>query len=77
MTNPLQKYLDKLDQPYVQPPLTPRLAQYILKALDYLHIYSTKHDEPALIEQSLHEEAEAQMVDIIAYASEENDGKTT
>lgn len=77
MTNPLQKYLDKLDQPYVQPPLTPRVAQYILKALDYLHIYSTKHDEPALIEQSLHDEAEAQMVDIIAYAPEENDGQTT
>lgn len=80
MTNPLQKYVDALDNPvpYEQKPITPRLAQYILKALDYLHIYSTKHDEPALIEQDLHADAEAQMVDIIAYAPEEDDdGQTT
>lgn len=73
MTNPLQKYLD---QQYVQPPLTPRLAQYILKALDYLHIYSTKHNEPALIEQTLHDDAEAIVTDVIIYAPEENDGQT-
>lgn len=73
MTNPLQKYVD---QQYVQPPLTPRLAQYILKALDYLHIYSTKHNEPALIEQPLHDDAEAIVTDVIIYAPEENDGKT-
>ena len=73
MTNPLEKYLD---QQYVQPPLTPRLAQYILKALDYLNIYSTKHNEPALIEQPLHDDAEALVTDVIIYAPEENDGQT-
>lgn len=77
MTNPLQKYVDQLDQPYVQPPLTPKVAQYILKALDYLHIYSQKHDEPALIEQPLHTDIENDMVDVIAYAPEEDeDGET-
>lgn len=73
MTNPLEKYLD---QSYVQKPLTPRVAQYILKALDYLHIYSTKHNEPALIEQPLHDDAEAIVTDVIIYAPEENDGQT-
>jgi len=78
MTNPLQKYVDKLDQPYVQPPLTPRVAQYILKALDYLHIYSQKNNEPALIEQPLHEDTEAMITDVIMYApEEESDGETT
>lgn len=72
MTNPLEKYLD---QSYVQPPLTPRVAQYILKALDYLNIYSTKHNEPALIEQPLHDDAEALVTDVIIYAPEENDGQ--
>ena len=75
MTNPLEKYLD---QSYVQKPLTPRVAQYILKALDYLHIYSQKHNEPALIEQPLHDDTEALVTDIIIYAPEEEaDGKTT
>ena len=73
MTNPLEKYLN---QSYVQKPLTPRVAQYILKALDYLHIYSTKHNEPALIEQPLHDDAEAIVTDVIIYAPEENDGQT-
>lgn len=73
MTNPLEKYLD---QSYVQKPLTPRVAQYILKALDYLHIYSQKHNEPALIEQPLHDDAEAIVTDVIIYAPEENDGQT-
>jgi hypothetical protein len=73
MTNPLSKYLD---QSYVQQPLTPRVAQYILKALDYLHIYSQKHNEPALIEQPLHDEAEGLITDVIIYAPEENDGQT-
>jgi hypothetical protein len=71
MTNPLQKYVDQFDQTYEQKPLTPRVAQYILKSLDYLHIYSQKHDEPVLIEQPLHNEIENEMVDIIAYAPEE------
>jgi hypothetical protein len=73
MTNPLSKYLD---QSYVQQPLTPRVAQYILKALDYLHIYSQKHDEPALIEQPLHDEVEGLITDVIIYTPEENDGQT-
>jgi hypothetical protein len=73
MTNPLSKYLD---QSYVQQPLTPRVAQYILKALDYLHIYSQKHNEPALIEQPLHDEVEGLITDVIIYAPEENDGQT-
>jgi len=77
MTNPLQKYLDKLDQPYVQPPLTPRVAQYILKALDYLHIYSKDHNAPALIEQPLHDETEAMITDVIMYAPEEDDDGET
>ena len=78
MTNPLQKYVDQLDQPYVQPPLTPRVAQYILKALDYLHIYSQKNNAPALIEQPLHDNTEAMITDVIMYApEEESDGETT
>jgi hypothetical protein len=79
MTNPLQKYVDALDnpQPYAQKALTPRVAQYVLKALDYLHIYSTKHNEPALIEQPLHSEVENDMVDVIYHApEEESDGET-
>jgi len=38
--NPLQKYVDALDGPneFVQPVITPALAQYVLKALDYLEI---------------------------------------
>lgn len=74
MTNPLEKYLD---QSYNQSPLTPRVAQYLLKALDYLHIYSQKHNEPALIEQPLHEEAEALDTDVIIYGPEETDGQTS
>lgn len=78
MTNPLQKYVDALDKPYVQKPLTPRVAQYILKALDYLHIYSQKNNAPALVEQPLHDQTEADMIDVIQYASEEeSDGQTT
>lgn len=76
MTNPLEKYLTR--EAYVVRPLTPRVAQYLLKALDYLHIYSVKHNSPALIEQPLHEEIEAMIVDVISYASEEEtDGKTS
>lgn len=77
MTNPLQKYL-KPAQPYVQPQLTPRVAQYILKALDYLHIYSVDNKAPALIEQPLHDNTEALITDVIMYAPEEddNDGQT-
>ena len=76
--NPLQKYLDQLEKPYEQPPLTPRVAQYLLKALDYLHIYATKNNTPALVEQPLHDDTEALLTDVIMYApEEETDGKTT
>lgn len=79
MENPLQKYVDALDKQasYVQPPLTPRVAQYILKALDYLHIYSVKHGESALIEQPLHDKTEAMITDVIMYSPEEDDGTIT
>lgn len=76
--NPLQKYLDQLETPYEQPPLTPRVAQYLLKALDYLHIYATKNQTPALVEQPLHDQVEATLTDVIMYApEEETDGQTT
>ena len=75
MTNPLEKYLYK--EAYVVRPLTPRVAQYLLKALDYLHIYSVKHNEPALVEQPLHQEIEEMVVDVISYGPEEDsDGET-
>jgi hypothetical protein len=50
---------------YTQPYITPSLAQYILKALDYLHIYAQKHDEPEIIEPALQEQADQIMTDII------------
>ena len=80
MTNPLQKYVDALDNPvpYKQKQITPRVAQYLLKALDYLHIYSTERNVSALVEQPLHDQTEADMVDIIQYApEEESDGQVT
>ena len=80
MTNPLQKYVDALDNPvpYKQKAITTKVAQYILKALDYLYIYSQKNDSPALVEQPLHDETEADMIDIIQYApEEESDGQIT
>jgi hypothetical protein len=42
-----------------------RLAQYIQKALDYLHIYAQKMDDPSVIEPELHKEAEEIVVDIM------------
>lgn len=67
MENPLQKYVDALDkeQLYVQPHISVRLAQYIQKALDYLHIYAQKVDDPSVIEPELHKEADDVMIDII------------
>jgi len=50
---------------YVQPHISVRLAQYIQKALDYLHIYAQKMDEPSVIEPELHKEADEAMVDIM------------
>jgi hypothetical protein len=73
MTNPLQKYVDAIDnkQPYVQPTITPKVAQYILKALDYLHIFAQKHDVPEIIEPELQAESEELMTHIILEAPEE------
>jgi hypothetical protein len=62
--NPLQKYVDREDL-YVQPHISVRLAQYIQKALDYLHIYAQKMDDPSVIEIELHKEADDAMTDIM------------
>jgi hypothetical protein len=73
MENPLQKYVDALDNPtpYTQPNISIRVANYIIKALDYLHIYAGEKDQPELIESGIHQEAEEAMVDIVALAPEE------
>lgn len=71
MSNPLDKYSEPNE--YVAPVLTSRLAQYILKALDYLHIYAREHDEPEIIEGDLHIEAEGMMTDVILDAPEEDE----
>ena len=65
MTNPLQKHVDVIDASYQQPHISHQMAQYILKALDFLHIYAQKMDEPEIIEPALHEQAENAMTDII------------
>jgi hypothetical protein len=71
--NPLQKYVDAVDDAptFIQPRITPRLAQYILKALDYLHIYAQKFDTPEIIEPEYQVQAEEIMTDIILEAPEE------
>jgi hypothetical protein len=71
--NPLQKYVEALDNPtpYTQPNISIRVANYIIKALDYLHIYAGEKDQPELIESDIHQEAEEAMVDIVALAPEE------
>lgn len=65
--NPLQKYVDAIDNPtpYVQAHISQPIAQYFLKALDYLHIYAQKFDQPEIIEPALHEEAEGIVTDIL------------
>jgi hypothetical protein len=69
--NPLQKYIDALDIPkhFVQPVITPALAQYVLKALDYLEI--TGASQPGLVERVHHDMAESIMIDIISDAPED------
>lgn len=69
--NPLQKYADAIDnqKEFVQPKISPALAQYIVKALDYLAITATK--QPDLIEPKYHDRAESIMVDIICLAPED------
>jgi hypothetical protein len=72
--NPLQKYADELDNPtpFAAPKISIRMANYIIKALDYLHIYAGEKDEPELIESDIHKEAEEAMVDIVVLSPEEN-----
>ena len=72
MDNPLQKYVDAIDnEKYVQPALTAQVGQYLLKALDYLFIYSRDNNQPELIEQPRHNDTEAMLTDVIMYAPEE------
>lgn len=68
--NPLKKYLDAIDNPkeFIQPNISPKLAQYIVKALDYLEI--TGANQPGLVEREQHDLAESMMIDIISYAPE-------
>ncbi len=68
--NPLQKYVNALDNPkeYVQPVITPEIAQYVLKALDYLEI--TGASQTGLVERAHHNSAESIMIDIISHAPE-------
>jgi len=74
MDNPLQKYAEELDNPtpFVPPKISIRVANYIIKALDYLHIYAGEKDEPELIDSATHKEAEEAMVDIVVLSPEEN-----
>jgi len=74
MDNPLQKYAEELDNPtpFAAPKISIRMANYIIKALDYLHIYAGEKDEPELIESDVHKEAEEAMVDIVVLSPEEN-----
>lgn len=73
MDNPLQKYVDAIDnkKEYVQPALTAQVGQYLLKALDYLFLYSRDNNQPELIEQPRHNDTEAMLTDVIMYAPEE------
>ena len=69
-TNPLQKYVEALDYPtpFIPPVINPTQAQYVIKALDYLKIWSQEHDD--VVEQPLHDQVEEIMVDIVALAPE-------
>ncbi len=68
--NPLQKYVDALDNlsTYVPPVINPTQAQYLIKALDYLKIWSQEYNN--VIEQPLHDQLEEMMVDIVSLAPE-------
>ena len=68
--NPLKKYLDAFDKPtlYSPPVINPTQAQYLIKALDYLKIWSQQHDD--VIEQPIHDQLEEMMVDIVLLAPE-------
>lgn len=69
--NPIQKYVDEIDNPtpYIPPIVSPTQAQYLIKALDYLKIWSREHDD--VVEQPLHDQVEELMVDIVALAPED------
>lgn len=73
MDNPLQKYADAFDKiaKFVQPPLKAMEGQYLLKALDYLAIHARIHEQPALVEQPMHDNLEAYVLDVISYGPEE------
>lgn len=68
--NPLQKYVEALDNPtpFIPPVINPTQAQYVIKALDYLKIWSQEYDD--VVEQPLHDQLEEIMVDIVALAPE-------
>jgi hypothetical protein len=68
--NPLQKYVDALDNPasYTPSVINATQAQYLIKALDYLKIWSQEHHD--VTEEPLHEQVEAMMVDIVAFGPE-------
>lgn len=70
--NPLQKYVEALDNPtpFIPPVINPTQAQYVIKALDYLKIWSQEHDD--VVEQPLHDQLEEIMVDIVALAPEDH-----
>lgn len=65
--NPLKKYLDAIEnrEPYTQPNISTKLAQYLLKALDYLQIHARHTDDPSIIDVELQLEGENAMLDII------------
>ena len=69
--NPLQKYVDALDNkaPFTPPTINPTEAQYLLKALDFLQIWSNEHENQ--VEQPIHDELEGKLTDIILEAPEE------
>lgn len=69
--NPLQKYVDALDNPtpYTPPVINPTQANYLIKALDYLKIWSQEHDD--VVEQPLHDQLEELLVDVVALAPED------
>lgn len=68
--NPLQKYVDALDNPppYIPPVINPTQANYLIKALDYLKIWSQEHDD--VLEQPVHDKVEEIMMDIVTFAPE-------
>ncbi len=68
--NPLQKYVDAFDkqEDYVLPKFNPSEAQYLLKALDYLQIWSKRNENA--VEQPIHQELEEKLTDIIMDAPE-------